>query len=61
MFAVAIGIFAYFIRNRIVRKEMTLGPNKILLLPDDLIFVAPKSSIFQSRVNLLRKFLRFFF
>ena len=33
---------------------MLIGPNKILLLPDDLLFVATKSSIFQSRVNILR-------
>ena len=40
----------FYLRVRIIRKEMTIGPNKILLLPEDLIFVAAKSSIFQSRV-----------
>ena len=30
---------------------MSKGPNKIVLLPDDLMFVVPKGSIFTSKVN----------
>jgi len=29
---------------------MSKGPNKIILLPDDLMFVMPKGSIFTSKV-----------
>lgn len=38
-------------RARLARKQMSKGPNKIILLPDDIIFVMPKGSIFTSKVN----------
>jgi hypothetical protein len=31
---------------------MSKGPNKIVLLPDDLMFVIPKGTIFTSKVSL---------
>ena len=37
---------------------MSRGPNKIILLPDDLMFVVPKGTVFTSKVrqiNSLRK------
>ena len=37
-------------RNQRNRKNMSKGPNKIILLPDDLMFVMPKGSIFTSKV-----------
>ncbi|CAF2023545.1 unnamed protein product [Rotaria magnacalcarata] len=47
------GLIAFFIiRNQRNRKQLSKGPNKIILLPDDLMFVMPKGSIFTSKVNL---------
>ena len=40
-----------FFRAQRIRKQMYKGPNKILLLPVDLVFVLPKGSIFTSRVS----------
>jgi hypothetical protein len=37
-------IIAYAIRSRLMRKELSTGPNKILLLPDDLEFTDAHSS-----------------
>ncbi|CAF2069702.1 unnamed protein product [Rotaria magnacalcarata] len=49
----AILLIAFFIiRSRRARTQMSKGPNKIILLPDDLMFVMPKGSIFTSKVNL---------
>ncbi|CAF1248529.1 unnamed protein product [Rotaria sordida] len=46
-------LIAFFvIRARRARKQMSKGPNKIILLPDDLMFVMPKGSIFTSKINL---------
>jgi hypothetical protein len=39
-----------FCRNRRHRTQASKGPNKIILLPDDLMFVMPKGSIFTSKV-----------
>ncbi|CAF1256193.1 unnamed protein product [Rotaria sordida] len=51
--ACAAGLIAFFIvRNQRNRKQFSKGPNKIILLPDDLMFVMPKGSIFTSKVNL---------
>ncbi|CAF4436647.1 unnamed protein product, partial [Rotaria sp. Silwood2] len=51
--ACAAVLIAFFvIRARRARKQMSKGPNKIILLPDDLMFVMPKGSIFTSKVNL---------
>ncbi|CAF4795042.1 unnamed protein product [Rotaria sp. Silwood1] len=51
--ACAAGLIAFFIvRNQRNRKQLSKGPNKIILLPDDLMFVMPKGSIFTSKVNL---------
>ena len=33
-----------------MKKELSKGPNKILLLPEDLDFVTATSSLFLSRV-----------
>jgi hypothetical protein len=41
-----------YIRAQRARKQMSKGPNKIILLPDDLMFVMPKGSIFTSKANL---------
>jgi hypothetical protein len=38
---------------------MSKGPNKIILLPDDIMFVMPKGSIFTSKVSRMN--FRFFF
>ncbi|CAF2857562.1 unnamed protein product [Rotaria sp. Silwood2] len=47
------GLIAFFvIRNQRNRKQLSKGPNKIILLPDDIMFVMPKGSIFTSKVNL---------
>jgi hypothetical protein len=44
-------LIAFFVfRNQRNRKQMSKGPNKIILLPDDLMFVMPKGSIFTSKV-----------
>ncbi|CAF1252073.1 unnamed protein product [Adineta ricciae] len=46
-------LIAFFVvRNQRNRKQMSRGPNKIILLPDDLMFVMPKGSIFTSKINL---------
>ncbi|UJR31984.1 hypothetical protein I4U23_019457 [Adineta vaga] len=46
-------LIAFFVvRNQRNRKQMSRGPNKIILLPDDIMFVMPKGSIFTSKVNL---------
>ncbi|CAF3681686.1 unnamed protein product [Rotaria sp. Silwood1] len=51
--ACAAVLIAFFVmRARRARKQMSKGPNKIILLPDDLMFVMPKGSIFTSKVNL---------
>ena len=42
-------IFLYFRAQR-ARQQMSKGPNKIVLLPEDLMFVMPKGSIFTSKV-----------
>ena len=44
--------FIYLFRGQRAKKQMSKGPNKIILLPDDLMFVMPKGSIFTSKVNL---------
>ncbi len=37
-------------RGQRARKQMSKGPNKIILLPDDLMFVMPKATVFTSQV-----------
>lgn len=49
-------LFVLFQRNQRNRKQMSKGPNKIILLPDDLMFVMPKGSIFTSKVCLTGHF-----
>lgn len=51
IFTVLVCIVAYIARSRLMRKELSKGPNKILLLPEDLDFVGTTSSTFLSRVN----------
>lgn len=50
IFVVLVCILAYIARSRLMRKELSKGPNKILLLPEDLEFVTATSSTFLSRV-----------
>ncbi|CAF0809266.1 unnamed protein product [Adineta steineri] len=51
--ACAAALVAFFvIRSQRARQQMSKGPNKIMLLPEDLMFVMPKGSIFTSKVNL---------
>jgi len=40
---------------------MSKGPNKIILLPDDLMFVMPKGSIFTSKVCRISSISNIFF
>ncbi len=42
-------VFIYLSAQR-ARKQMSKGPNKIILLPDDLMFVIPRGTVFTSRV-----------
>jgi hypothetical protein len=55
IFAVLVCILAYIARSRLMRKELSKGPNKILLLPEDLDFVSATSSTLMSRVNYFYK------
>ena len=48
---VIIIVIAYILRSRLMRKELSLGPNKILLLPDDLEFIDASSSTMLSKVS----------
>ncbi|CAF1149237.1 unnamed protein product [Adineta ricciae] len=51
--ASAIALVVFFVmRAQRARQQMSKGPNKIVLLPEDLMFVMPKGSIFTSKVNL---------
>lgn len=50
IFVIIICIFAYIARSRLMRKELSKGPNKILVLPEDLDFVNANASDFISRV-----------
>ncbi|KAL7668412.1 hypothetical protein ACOME3_009114 [Neoechinorhynchus agilis] len=50
---VCVGI--YVIRNNFHRRQMIHGPNRILLLPEDLIFVREKKSIFSNDEKSLKR------
>ena len=39
-----------YFRAQRARKQMSKGPNKIILLPTDLMFVIPRGSVFTSKV-----------
>ena len=50
--AIVIMIAAYIVRSRLMRKELSSGPNKILLLPEDLEFTNAYSSTAFSKPNI---------
>lgn len=44
IFVIIVCVVAYIARSRLIRKELSKGPNKILLLPEDLDFVGAATS-----------------
>jgi uncharacterized protein (UPF0333 family) len=44
-------VIGYFVRSKLAKKELSMGPNKLILLADDLDFVNTHSSLYMSRVR----------
>ncbi|KAK7477143.1 hypothetical protein BaRGS_00031629, partial [Batillaria attramentaria] len=56
--AVIATVVVFFIKRYWAKKEMTKGPNKVILSPDDLVFMLKKdmskgSKIMKSRTNVM--------